>query len=126
MDYNTVINETEKYYLPVFGRYPLVIDHGKGCKLYDANGEEYLDFLAGIAVNALGHAHPVLVKAIADQAAKVMHCSNLYYTEIQAKAIRTIAEVSGFDRIFLYSVEEGFSKERKDYEREQKYHFEDN
>ena len=79
MDYNTVINETEKYYLPVFGRYPLVIDHGKGCKLYDANGEEYLDFLAGIAVNALGHAHPVLVKAIADQAAKVMHCSNLYY-----------------------------------------------
>ena len=101
MDYNTVINETEKYYLPVFGRYPLVIDHGKGCKLYDANGEEYLDFLAGIAVNALGHAHPVLVKAIADQAAKVMHCSNLYYTEIQAKAIRTIAEVSGFDRIFL-------------------------
>ena len=80
MDYNTVINETEKYYLPVFGRYPLVIDHGKGCKLYDANGKEYLDFLAGIAVNALGHAHPVLVKAIADQAAKVMHCSNLYHT----------------------------------------------
>ena len=101
MDYKTIIEETEKYYLPVFGRYPLVIDHGKGCKLYDANGEEYLDFLAGIAVNALGHAHPVLVKAIADQAAKVMHCSNLYYTEIQAKAIRTIAEVSGFDRIFL-------------------------
>ena len=101
MDYNTVIKETEKYYLPVFGRYPLVIDHGKGCKLYTADGEEYIDFLAGIAVNALGHSHPVLVKAIADQAAKVMHCSNLYYTEIQAKAIRTIAEVSGFDRIFL-------------------------
>ena len=57
MDYNTVINETEKYYLPVFGRYPLVIEHGKGCKLYDANGEEYLDFLAGIAVNALGRLH---------------------------------------------------------------------
>ena len=101
MDYKTVIEETEKYYLPVFGRYPLVIDHGKGCKLYTADGEEYIDFLAGIAVNALGHSHPVLVKAIADQAAKVMHCSNLYYTEIQAKAIRTIAEVSGFDRIFL-------------------------
>ncbi len=101
MDYKTVINETEKYYLPVFGRYPLVIDHGRGCKLYDADGNEYLDFLAGIAVNALGHAHPALVGAIAAQAAKVMHCSNLYYTEIQARAVRIIAEVSGFDRVFL-------------------------
>ncbi len=101
MDYKTVIEETEKYYLPVFGRYPLVIDHGKGCKVYDAEGNEYLDFLAGIAVNALGHGHPALVKAIAGQAAKVMHCSNLYYTEIQAKAVRIIAEVSGFDRVFL-------------------------
>ncbi|MBR5172709.1 MAG: aminotransferase class III-fold pyridoxal phosphate-dependent enzyme, partial [Phascolarctobacterium sp.] len=55
MDYKTVIEETEKYYLPVFGRHPLVIDHGKGCKLYTADGEEYIDFLAGIAVNALGH-----------------------------------------------------------------------
>ena len=101
MDYKTVIDETEKYYLPVFGRYPLVIDHGKGCKLYDAEGNEYIDFLAGIAVNALGHAHPAMVKAISDQAAKVMHCSNLYYTEIQAKAVKIIAEVSGFDRVFL-------------------------
>lgn len=101
MDYKNVIEDTEKYYLPVFGRYPLVIDHGKGCRLYDAEGNEYIDFLAGIAVNALGHAHPVMVKAIAEQAAKVMHCSNLYYTEIQAKAVKVIAEVSGFDRVFL-------------------------
>ncbi len=101
MDYKNVIDETEKYYLPVFGRYPLVLDHGKGCYLYDTEGNKYVDFLAGIAVNALGHAHPVLVKAIADQAAKIMHCSNLYYTEIQAKAVKVIAEVSGFDRVFL-------------------------
>lgn len=101
MDNKTVIEETEKYYLPVFGRYPLVLDHGKGCYLYDKEGNAYIDFLAGIAVNALGHAHPVLVKAIADQAAKIMHCSNLYYTEIQAKAVKVIAEVSGFDRVFL-------------------------
>lgn len=101
MDVKTVIDETEKYYLPVFGRYPLVLDHGKGCRLYDAEGNEYIDFLAGIAVNALGHAHPVLVNAIANQAAKLMHCSNLYYTEIQAKAVKVIAEVSGFDRVFL-------------------------
>lgn len=101
MDIKTVVDETEKYYLPVFGRYPLVLDHGKGCRLYDADGNEYIDFLAGIAVNALGHAHPVLVNAIANQAAKLMHCSNLYYTEIQAKAVKVIAEVSGFDRVFL-------------------------
>lgn len=101
MDIKTVVDETEKYYLPVFGRYPLVLDHGKGCRLYDAEGNEYIDFLAGIAVNALGHAHPVLVNAIANQVAKLMHCSNLYYTEIQAKAVKVITEVSGFDRVFL-------------------------
>ena len=81
MDAKTIIDQTEKYYLPVFGRYQLALTHGKGCKLYDADGNEYLDFLAGIAVNSLGHAHPALVKAISEQAAKLMHCSNIYYTE---------------------------------------------
>ncbi len=101
MDYKTVIAETEKYYLPVFGRYQLVLDHGKGCRLYDAEGNEYLDFFAGIAVNCLGYAHPAVTGAILGQAAKVMHCSNLYYTAIQAKAVKVISEVTGFDRIFL-------------------------
>ena len=66
-----------------------MLDHGKGCKLYDMDGNEYLDFLAGIAVNALGHAHPVLVNAIADQAGKLIHCSNLYYTKVQADLVKT-------------------------------------
>lgn len=101
MDKDTVIQQTEQYYLPVFGRYPLVLDHGKGCKVYDSEGNEYIDFLAGIAVNDLGYAHPVLVKAIADQAGGIMHCSNMYYTEIQAKAVKIIAEVTGMDRVFL-------------------------
>ena len=101
MDQKTVIEDTEKYYLPVFGRNQIVLDHGKGCKLYDLEGKEYLDFLAGIAVNALGHAHPALVRAIAEQAGKLIHCSNLYYTEVQAKLVKTLAEVSGFDRVFL-------------------------
>lgn len=101
MKTEAVIEQTEKYYLPVFGRYPLVIDHGRGCKVYDAEGTEYIDFLAGIAVNALGYAHPAVVRAISEQAAKMMHCSNLYYTEIQAKAVKIIAEVSGMDRVFL-------------------------
>ena len=63
--------QTDKYYLPVFGRYPLALTHGKGCMVYDADGEGYLDFLAGIAVNSLGYAHPALVKAISEQAGKM-------------------------------------------------------
>ena len=101
MDTKTIIEQTERYYLPVFGRYPVAIDHGKGCKVYDAEGTEYIDFLAGIAVNALGYGHPAVVRAVSEQAAKLMHCSNLYYTEIQAKAVKIIAEVSGMDRVFL-------------------------
>jgi acetylornithine/N-succinyldiaminopimelate aminotransferase len=77
------------------------MDHGQGCKVYDNEGNEYIDAFAGIAVNSLGYNHPVLVKAIAEQAAKVMHCSNLYYTEIQAKALRLVAEATGMDRIFF-------------------------
>ena len=95
------IATSEKYYLPVFGRLPLVIDHGQGCKLYDMDGKEYIDFLGGIAVNCLGYNHPVLVKAIAEQAGKVMHTSNIFYNEIQAKAVRVISEITGMDRIFL-------------------------
>lgn len=101
MDTKTVIEQTEKYYLPVFGRYQMVMDHGQGCKVYDSEGNEYIDAFAGIAVNSLGYNHPVLTKAICDQAAKIMHCSNLYYTEIQAKAVRLVAEATGMDRVFF-------------------------
>ena len=101
MDKKTIIEETEKYYLPVFGRYQLVMELGQGCRVWDNEGNEYVDAFAGIAVNSLGYNHPVLVKAISEQAAKLMHCSNLYYTEIQAKALRVVAEATGMDRIFF-------------------------
>lgn len=101
MDTKTVIEQTEKYYLPVFGRYQMVMDHGQGCRVYDSEGNEYIDAFAGIAVNSLGYNHPVLTRAICDQATKIMHCSNLYYTEIQAKAVRLVAEATGMDRIFF-------------------------
>ena len=101
MNKQTVIAETEKYYLPVFGRYQMVMDHGQGCRVWENEGNEYIDAFAGIAVNSLGYNHPVLVKAIAEQATKVMHCSNLYYTEIQAKALRLVAEATDMDRIFF-------------------------
>lgn len=101
MDKKTIIEETEQYYLPVFGRYPMVMELGQGCRVWDDEGNEYVDAFAGIAVNSLGYNHPVLVKAISEQAAKLMHCSNLYYTEIQAKALRVVAEATGMDRIFF-------------------------
>ena len=101
MDKKAIIEEIEKYYLPVFGRYPMVMELGQGCRVWDNEGNEYVDAFAGIAVNSLGYNHPVLVKAISEQASKLMHCSNLYYTEIQAKALRVVAEATGMDRIFF-------------------------
>lgn len=101
MNTKEIIEITEKYYLPVFGRNQIAWDHGKGCKLYDAENKEYTDFFAGIAVNALGYEHPSIVQGICEQAHKIIHCSNLYYTEIQAKCVKLLSEVTTFDRIFL-------------------------
>jgi len=78
MNKQQVVEMTEQYYMPVFGRYNLVLSHGDGPYVYDNEGKKYLDFLAGIAVNLLGHAHPKLVAAIAQQAGKMIHCSNIY------------------------------------------------
>ncbi len=82
-------------YLPVFSRYEIVLDHGEGAYVWDNNGKKYLDFLGGIAVNVLGHNHPALVKAVADQAGKMLHCSNLYYTQAQADGADKLAKLSG-------------------------------
>ena len=101
IDRQEVIDTAEKYYLPVFGRQKLVLDHGRGAHVWDKNGREYLDFLAGIAVNSLGYAHPAQVKAIAEQAGKLCHCSNIFYTEIQAQAAELFCQVSGMDRVFF-------------------------
>ena len=95
------MKEDQRHYMPVFARYPLVLSHGEGPYVYDSEGKKYLDFLAGIAVNILGHGHPALVKAIAEQAGKLIHCSNLYYTEPQATLAARLAELTGFDRVFL-------------------------
>lgn len=81
--------------------FPIAIDHGEGATLYDADGKAYIDFLAGIATNALGYHYPAIVKAVCEQTQKVMHTSNLFYTEIQAKAAQQLAEVTGMDRVFL-------------------------
>lgn len=95
------INKTDKYYMPVFGRYQIVLDHGKGSCVYDQNGKEYLDCLAGIAVNGLGYAHPVMLNAINNQAQKLIHTSNLFYSQVQADAAEKVCQISGFDKVFF-------------------------
>src|SRR6202021_2359637 len=78
------IAELERQYLlQTYNRYPIAFSRGKGVFLFDLEGKKYLDFVSGIGVNALGHAHPRIVKAIRDQAAKLIHVSNLYYHEYQ-------------------------------------------
>ena len=84
-------------YLPVFSRYEIVLDHGEGAYVWDHNGKKYLDFLGGIAVNVLGHNHPALVKAVSEQAGKMLHCSNLYYTQAQADAADKLSKLSGLE-----------------------------
>ena len=88
------------YLLQNYARYPLVIHRGKGCWVYDIDGRRYLDLLAGIGVNALGHAHPRITKVIREQAGLLLHSSNLYYHEYQGPLAKILAERSGLQRAF--------------------------
>jgi predicted acetylornithine/succinylornithine family transaminase len=87
--------------LPTYNRYPVAFERGKGVFLYDFEGNKYLDFVAGIGVNALGHAHPRIVKTIREQAARVVHLSNLYYNEYQGPLAERLCQLSGLDRVFF-------------------------
>lgn len=88
-------------YLPVFARYNIVLDHGDGPYVYDTKGKKYIDFLAGIAVNVVGHNYKPLVDAVSKQAGKMIHCSNLYYTEVQVEATEKLKKLSGMDKVFF-------------------------
>jgi acetylornithine aminotransferase len=83
------------------GRYPLVPVRGKGCRVWDADGKEYLDFLAGVAVNNLGHCHPNVVKALQDQAATLIHCSNYYHNTSQIELAEILCRHSFANRVFF-------------------------
>src|ERR1043165_287401 len=96
------VAETEKaYLLQNYARYPLTLARGKGCYVFDPEGKRYLDFISGIGVNALGHAHPRIVKVIRDQAALLIHTSNLYYHQYQGPLAKRLAEMSGLARTFF-------------------------
>lgn len=126
-----IVQLTEKYVLPTYGRFPLAPVRGEGARLWDAEGREYLDFVGGIAVCSLGHCHPAVVKAICEQASRLMHVSNLYYIEPQARLARLLVENSCGDKVFFCNsgaeaVEAALKLARK-YGRlrggEQKHHF---
>src|SRR3977135_3408034 len=91
----------KRFLLPTYKRYPAAFERGKGVFLYDFEGKKYLDFVAGLGVNALGHSHPRIVKTIREQAARVIHLSNLYYNEYQGQLAERLCNLSGLQRAFF-------------------------
>lgn len=93
--------EDKKNYLPTFNRLPLAFIKGKGSRLWDADGKQYIDMLAGIAVNNVGHCHPKVVKAISDQASQLMHISNFFVSPPQVALSKLLVDIAHMDHVFL-------------------------
>jgi acetylornithine/N-succinyldiaminopimelate aminotransferase len=96
-----IIERERRFLLQTYNRYTLVLERGKGVFLYDLDGKRFLDFVAGLGVNALGHAHPRIVKTIREQSAKLIHLSNLYYNEYQGSLAEKLCGLSGLQRAFF-------------------------
>ncbi len=101
MNTDEIMQLSDKYVMHTYGRIPLAPVRGEGARLWDAEGREYLDFVAGIAVNSLGHCHPAVVQAVQEQVARLMHVSNLYYIETQARLAEILVANSCADRAFF-------------------------
>lgn len=101
MNTEEIINLDKKYVMQTYGRYQLALKEGKGALVKDFEGKTYIDCIAGIAVNNVGHSHPKVVEAICNQAKTLMHTSNLYYTEPQVKLAELLAEISVHDKSFF-------------------------
>lgn len=96
-----IAEREKKFLLQTYNRYPVALARGKGVFLWDIEGKRYLDFVSGLGVNALGHAHPRIVKTIRDQAAKLLHVSNLYYHQYQGPLAEKLCTLSGLNRAFF-------------------------
>ena len=92
---------TEPHVMKTYGRLPIALSHGRGCRVWDTEGREYLDGLGGIAVNTLGHAHPKLVPALQDQIAKLIHSSNYYHVPLQEQLAAKLTALSGLTNAFF-------------------------
>lgn len=99
--YQEIVDREKQYLLGTYTRYPLALARGKGVYLYDFEGRKYLDLLSGLGVNALGHAHPRIIKVVREQSAKVIHLSNLYYNEYQGMLAERLCKLSGLQRAFF-------------------------
>ncbi|MBD3221618.1 acetylornithine/succinylornithine family transaminase [bacterium] len=92
---------TDRCHFPMYGRYPITLVEGRGSRVRGTDGREYVDALAGIAVNALGHCHPAVVEALTSQAQQLIHCTNLYHTPVQARLAERLTALTGLDRVFF-------------------------
>jgi acetylornithine/N-succinyldiaminopimelate aminotransferase len=100
LNYNEITQKYDKYIFQTYTRQPIAIMSAKGALVTDVNGKEYIDCVAGIAVNNVGHCHPIVVDAIKRQVEQLIHVSNLYYTENQALLAQELVNLSGMDRVF--------------------------
>lgn len=91
----------DRYVMDTYARFPIALEKGSGCKVWDSNGKEYLDFVAGIATCTLGHAHPAMIKAVTEQIQKLHHVSNLYYLAPQGDLAKWLVQNSCADKAFF-------------------------
>jgi predicted acetylornithine/succinylornithine family transaminase len=101
MNNRRVVRLDKKYVMHTYSRIPIAMERGEGVRIWDSDGKEYLDFISGIGVNAVGHCHPEIVKAVESQLKRLLHCSNLYHIGLQAKLAEALCEVSFADKVFF-------------------------
>jgi len=95
------LSEEKKYLVPLYMRFPLVIERGEGVYVFDEDGKKYLDFASGIAVNSLGYSHPKVVEAAVSQLKNLIHISNLYYNKPQIELAKKLVNLTGLDKVFF-------------------------
>ena len=98
---DSIMSLADRYMFQTYGRFPVALVRGEGCRVWDEEGKEYLDFVGGIAVCALGHSSPVVSRALEEQSKKLVHVSNLYYTKPQVELAELLVENSFADRVFF-------------------------
>ncbi len=99
----TFIEAASPHVMNTYGRLPIALSHGQGCRVWDINGKAYIDALGGIAVNTVGHNHPKLVSALQDQIGKIIHSSNYYHVPLQEALAAKLVELSGLENVFFCS-----------------------
>ncbi|WP_418791481.1 acetylornithine transaminase [Phosphitispora sp. TUW77] len=101
MNTEEIIKNGQQYVMNTYGRLPMALVRGEGVYVWDADGNKYLDFVAGLAVNSLGHCHPAVVEAIREQAGTLMHVSNIYWIEPQVRLAESLVKNSALDKVFF-------------------------